>query len=264
MKSIGKWLVMGGALLILIGFLLPLVTVDKAFLASGPRMSLAQMTFAQGGQLLLFVVPLGMIVTLVAAFLPSKTRSMFFLFLAGELAGLALGLLGLLLAVFYIYSQAQQAGGLSVTPGFGVFVLVLGFGLAAVGIVLRVLEGLKLAKPAAAGADAGSPAEAAPLPKTAVPSGARLEVIKGPLANRAFHMNKDSFTIGRGAGNDLQVSDKRVSRQHARLKRGQGEWFLQDQNSAGGTKVNGKNVTATRITDGDQITIGDTTLVFHK
>jgi pSer/pThr/pTyr-binding forkhead associated (FHA) protein len=69
--------------------------------------------------------------------------------------------------------------------------------------------------------------------------------------------------IGRGAGNHLQLADLKASRQHARLRFAQGMWFIQDQNSSGGTFVNGQRIQATRLNPGDQITIGDTAFIFR-
>lgn len=267
MNSLSKWLVRGATLIILLGFVLPSVTVSCTVLPGAEQtLSMAQMASMEQGQPILFLLPMGALITLVLALLPSNNRTMFFMFLAGQVAGLGLGLLGLLIGMLYFNAQITQLGGVEVTPEIGLFVLVLGFGMAGVGLALQLIEGLK--KPATAVSVSTSPVvRVTPLPPppvTAVSTVARLELTRGPMANRTIQMKGEVFTIGRGPGNDLQLMDKAVSRQHVRLRFGQGEWFLQDQSSAAGTRVNGKPVTAVRLNNGDQITIGDSTMVFRK
>ncbi len=64
-------------------------------------------------------------------------------------------------------------------------------------------------------------------------------------------------------GNQLRLADAAVEPQHARLRHAQAAWFIQDQNSATGTFVNGQRVTATRLNAGDRITVGDTAMIFQ-
>ncbi|MBN2555465.1 MAG: DUF4203 domain-containing protein [Anaerolineales bacterium] len=72
----------------------------------------------------------------------------------------------------------------------------------------------------------------------------------------------DKFLIGRGSDCDIQFTARNVSRRHALLRQSGEDWFIQDQDSAGGTFVNGERVQARRLSPGDQITIGDHTLRF--
>jgi pSer/pThr/pTyr-binding forkhead associated (FHA) protein len=72
----------------------------------------------------------------------------------------------------------------------------------------------------------------------------------------------DGFTIGRGGGNDLNIPDPSVSRQHARLRYAQGAWFIQDQGSTGGILVNDVPVFASRLNSGDRVSIGKTSIIF--
>ena len=271
MNSLGKWLVRGAALVLMLGFFLPAVTVSCTVLPGADQtLTSMQLASMDQGQPILFLLPFGALITLVLAFIPSNTRTLFFAFLAGQAAGLGLGLLGLLIGMYTFYSQMQALGeAVEVTPQVGLFALILGYGVAGVGIALQVMDGMRMgrAMPPPLSPEAGGAAYApahSPPPVTSAPSGARLEAVKGPLAGRAFQMKSNVFTIGRGPGNDLQLMEKSVSRQHARLRQGQGEWFLQDQQSSSGTRVNGKSVTATRLNSGDQVTIGDSVFVFRK
>ena len=43
--------------------------------------------------------------------------------------------------------------------------------------------------------------------------------IKGPGKGRSFDLNVDSVTISRSYENDIQINDRSVSRNHAKIKR---------------------------------------------
>jgi len=72
---------------------------------------------------------------------------------------------------------------------------------------------------------------------------------------------RDEITIGRKEGNTIRLTDRNVSRQHARLLRqGDNDFLVTDLNSRNGTKVNGDAVApdkSHKVTPGDQIYIGD-------
>jgi len=72
--------------------------------------------------------------------------------------------------------------------------------------------------------------------------------------------------IGRSATNDVVLEDGRVSRRHALVHRqGDAEHWVIDLGSGNGTYLNGRRVTlATRIKDGDDLTIGETSLTFRQ
>lgn len=69
--------------------------------------------------------------------------------------------------------------------------------------------------------------------------------------------------IGRGSDCNLRITDRAVSRHHARIRFAQGNWYLQDQGSSGGTYVNGSRVNATTLNEGDRIQIGQTEFIFR-
>ncbi len=70
------------------------------------------------------------------------------------------------------------------------------------------------------------------------------------------------IAIGRHPRDDITLPATIVSRHHARvLQQGQ-RYVLEDLNSNNGTFVNGRRVTQCSLSHGDQIKIGDTTLIF--
>jgi pSer/pThr/pTyr-binding forkhead associated (FHA) protein len=74
----------------------------------------------------------------------------------------------------------------------------------------------------------------------------------------------DAITIGRAVEMDIVITSKRVSREHARVRRAGRKVMLEDLNSANGTFLNDEQIQApAELREGDQITIGEVTLTFH-
>ena len=70
--------------------------------------------------------------------------------------------------------------------------------------------------------------------------------------------------IGRGLENEIVVVSKRVSREHAHIRREGRRTFLDDTGSTNGTFLNGERVLGSaQLRDGDQVSIGDITFIFH-
>ncbi|MCA9564509.1 MAG: FHA domain-containing protein, partial [Myxococcales bacterium] len=87
--------------------------------------------------------------------------------------------------------------------------------------------------------------------KDAAGTGRRYE-----LAHRA--------AIGRHPAQDIQVLDRVVSKEHALVEFREGGYWVTDVGSRNGTYLNGKRIDGSRsLTDGDEITIGSTTIRFE-
>jgi len=69
--------------------------------------------------------------------------------------------------------------------------------------------------------------------------------------------------VGRSAVCDVRVADPKVSRRHFLVRYANGQFFMQDQQSSRGTKVNGERVMARRLDDGDTIAFGDSLMIFR-
>lgn len=87
------------------------------------------------------------------------------------------------------------------------------------------------------------------------------------VEGKSFHVGKRTATIGRGIGNFIQISDENSSRVHAQFKGAAAGLKIKDMESSNGTKVNGEELEPgefRRLEDGDEVTIGDTTFVYHR
>ena len=72
-------------------------------------------------------------------------------------------------------------------------------------------------------------------------------------------------SLGRGENNDIFISDSLLSRHHAEFHQRDGSCYLLDLNSTNGTFVNDIRVHGEQLLhDGDTITLGGTSLTFHK
>lgn len=83
-------------------------------------------------------------------------------------------------------------------------------------------------------------------------------------AGREHPLTGDTVTIGRAIENDVVITSKRISREHARVRREGWRAILEDLGSTNGTFLNDERVlTPVELHDEDRITIGDVTLIFH-
>jgi len=84
---------------------------------------------------------------------------------------------------------------------------------------------------------------------------ARLEVTDAS-GRRVVPVNKSVFSIGRRAGNDLQITGGDVSRDHAEIGREEGRFVLRDRGSRFGTHLNGEAVMECQLKHGDLVRLG--------
>src|SRR4029077_8569460 len=92
----------------------------------------------------------------------------------------------------------------------------------------------------------------------------RLLGVAGPFQDTAVALSEKEISIGRDSSNDLWVPDRALSRRHCLLVNQSEQFILRDLGSKNGTLVNGVPVTEQVLRDGDQITIGDSVLVFQE
>lgn len=76
---------------------------------------------------------------------------------------------------------------------------------------------------------------------------------------------RECVRVGRSSDNDLVLRDEQLSRYHGQFDTENGNWFVEDFNSSGGTFVNGERILTRRfLTDGDKIQIGGFIFQFNK
>lgn len=92
-----------------------------------------------------------------------------------------------------------------------------------------------------------------------------LTVIYGPDEGREFHLpTGEPQLIGRSS-EALPITDNTVSRRHAELTPDGDVWYVRDLHSNNGTHVNRVPIKdRIRLVDGDEITVGTTTLLFSS
>jgi pSer/pThr/pTyr-binding forkhead associated (FHA) protein len=80
---------------------------------------------------------------------------------------------------------------------------------------------------------------------------------------REFPVDKDSISIGRKHGNDIQLNDLTVSGRHALIVTMGEHVYVDDLGSTNGTLLNGSRVAKTLIKQGDVIQVGNYQFTFY-
>lgn len=83
------------------------------------------------------------------------------------------------------------------------------------------------------------------------------------LDDRRYVLDGPTAVLGRSKDCDCTIRDPNISRRHAELTRGStGDWQIADLGSTNGVKVNGRRVDSSRLSPGDEVTMGTTRFVF--
>jgi len=103
---------------------------------------------------------------------------------------------------------------------------------------------------------------------TGIPTGPHLVVSAGPDLGQEYPLWGEQVLIGRASREatwEIRLTDRSISRPHARIEKGPDGYMLTDLDSANGTQVNGSPVKGlpAPLKDGDVISVGETRLVFH-
>jgi len=87
-----------------------------------------------------------------------------------------------------------------------------------------------------------------------------LVVLSGPERGRSCELAGDVFHIGKGAENDLVLTDATVSRRHCQIRREGAGLLLRDLDSTNGTMLDGANIKEAWLKAGAVLTVGDVEL----
>jgi len=104
-----------------------------------------------------------------------------------------------------------------------------------------------------------APPERAPRRPLRARAGVRVMSTDGP--GEFVPLRANLLTIGRTPDNNLALPDSQVSRHHARITQQPEGLVIEDLNSTNGTFVNSQRLTRQLLRDGDEIQIGQTTMI---
>ncbi len=90
----------------------------------------------------------------------------------------------------------------------------------------------------------------------------RLVAVRGPLKGSIYTLPEGDYSVGRQAGNNLNLEDHAVSRKHCLFVRTDRHCAIKDLESRNGTFVNGTPVTEHPLEQGDEIRIGGSVFCF--
>jgi len=89
-----------------------------------------------------------------------------------------------------------------------------------------------------------------------------LVVKHGRRRGATLSLSSTRNIIGRGEHNDIVLDDEAVSVQHAVVLYEEGDFYIQDLGSVSGTFVNEEEITKCKLSDGDQVRLGEEVLIF--
>jgi len=94
---------------------------------------------------------------------------------------------------------------------------------------------------------------------------ALLQSIHGANPGQLYSLDGESSILGRHPECDIVLDAAAVSRQHARILKFEGNFYVEDLNSRNGTFVNGRQVIQRQqLNEGDEVQICDLSFVFHE
>lgn len=86
----------------------------------------------------------------------------------------------------------------------------------------------------------------------------KLTIQDDQATKTVVHLVREEYTLGRDEGNAVRLTERNISRKHARLAKGPDEWRLHDLTSYNGCYVNGARVAEPqKLMHGDLIQLGD-------
>ena len=117
--------------------------------------------------------------------------------------------------------------------------------------------------PPVGAAGAAAPADATMAPGAGQTPGTllHLDVVSGPAAGSSFNLKEGNNALGRSPDSELFVDDAMVSRTHAMIRVSDGEMYIIDLGSSGGTRVGDRNVEGHPLQIGETVTVGQSVMV---
>ena len=100
-----------------------------------------------------------------------------------------------------------------------------------------------------------APAAPSPSAGPATNGVATLVGLEGPERGRQFEIARTAI-VGRLPECEVVLTDASVSRRHARIQLEGDRWTVTDLGSTNGVRVNGRDVAAAEVRDGDRVEFG--------
>ena len=93
---------------------------------------------------------------------------------------------------------------------------------------------------------------------------ASLLVQNGDFAGLRYPLTGEETLIGRNPTTDITLIDDGISREHSMIMFDEVDdsYTIEDLQSTNGTKVNGKRVRSSPLSDGDEVQVGHTRFLF--
>lgn len=98
-----------------------------------------------------------------------------------------------------------------------------------------------------------------PAPEPSLTTNARLVI-----NDTGFPLTASVVTIGRGSDAGIRIDDPGISRHHAEIRHSESGFSIIDLASTNGTLVAGERIGERALTDGDEIRMGSTLMVFRS
>lgn len=86
--------------------------------------------------------------------------------------------------------------------------------------------------------------------------------VSGPLKDSTIPLPEGEISIGRDPSNTIAITDPSVSRRHCLVRSQEGRFQVRDLESRNGTQVNSNGVEEQWLQHGDEINVGNSTLIF--
>ncbi|UCD84220.1 MAG: FHA domain-containing protein [Deltaproteobacteria bacterium] len=93
---------------------------------------------------------------------------------------------------------------------------------------------------------------------------AKLIIKKDKEAVEEFLLKEEGAGIGRDEGNEVILTDRSVSRRHARVFREGERWLLEDLGSSNGTFIEGRKIEKEELISGTEFRIGEFSITFEE
>ncbi|MBZ2174118.1 FHA domain-containing protein [Schnuerera sp. xch1] len=84
-----------------------------------------------------------------------------------------------------------------------------------------------------------------------------------PFKVKEYYPLDDEILLGRDNNNQIVIKDPYISKRHLKIVKDEGDYYLEDFNSANGTYLNGdKIMDVVRLENGDRIRVGQVEFLF--